>query len=960
MNISISESGSVSMSMNIDFRLYAKFRNEQICTDTLSKITVIYDEDEECSLLDIAKAFRTSELMTLLSKHDPMVYAFDTVTAPEGESFCFVHNVYGSEQEALLALAVFGRAIIELAEDDVALIIDMTDYDNEYFGDHIMYYLGGELDEVKQYTVRGVAGSSHHGIEISDFNKMLKDAGLSPAQKRYLKEIAPEPHPTDLMDSMKWWTKKKQSEKKKTTSQTKKNPTKSNNNNSNRNSDTPEMLEAKKEAALKRGFLALEDGEWDKADGFFEILLGYDAESSKAYLGRFLADNKTDSLQSYENECLKQIDYTVKKMLSSEKEQSGKYYKTITACDADESFIEDVITQYSVKEGNEELKPSKIKQEFDYDRTYVTIIDAIETYKKRTLTELKDDKNLIKAKRYGDEELLQSIQQLEDNIIKKFDRYISKESKKNKERDKQIPVLYREHLNSVALNIKQRKERWDEEQAKKYAVLKNKAESIINGTEPYDEDKTNITAVELDRMHGYAESKQLAETLFNEIKFKRSLEYFSNSSSLEQYTVALDMFSKIETYKDSPEYIKKCNKAISELKAEREEKEKAEQKRLRRKKRRKTVLVCAILILVVMAVSAYFVYTKVIYPAERYDHGIEELEAGNYDEAVEIFEKLGDYKDSSKMVDESKYQKALSMFDSRKYDEAIEIFTQLADYKDSKNKVDESKYEIAMNLYEAGKTYDSYVLFGQIESFKDAASIRQKIIDGAISDIDKCVSEDRYDDAKNIIAEYSLDDIYTEDYIDFLEGKKLFESAIIVDEKIEINKEMLERAIKLFTRNNYVDADKYYSACDVILDLKDKHIKISELSDYSSIPQCKEIYNRITEVIDGFKGTLYSDQTDDSRFYVEIKGFSNDGSVKRYYYTYDYINKYYGKSEHDYYMFFMIKDGYIKLDKIDTDDWKDDGYTYYEQYDCFLEDMYADYYGDYNDSLEFAAIKRVN
>ena len=138
MNISISESGSVSMSMNIDFRLYAKFRNEQKCTDTLSKITVIYDEDEECSLLDIAKAFRTSDLMTLLSKHDPMVYAFDTVTAPEGESFCFVHNVYGSEQEALLALAVFGRAIIELAEDDVALIIDMTDYDNEYFGDHIM------------------------------------------------------------------------------------------------------------------------------------------------------------------------------------------------------------------------------------------------------------------------------------------------------------------------------------------------------------------------------------------------------------------------------------------------------------------------------------------------------------------------------------------------------------------------------------------------------------------------------------------------------------------------------------------------------------------------------------------------------------------------------------------------------------------------------------------------------
>ncbi len=542
MNISISETGSVSMSMNIDFRLYAKFRNEQICEDTLSKITVVYDEDEECSLLDIAKAFRTSNMMTLLSEHDPMVYAFDTVTAPEGESFCFVHNVYGSEQEALLALAVLGRAIIELAEDDVALIIDMTDYDNEYFGNHIMYYLGGELDEVKQYTVRGLAGSSHHEIEISDFNKMLKDADLSYSQKKYLRDIAPEPHPTELMNSMKWWTKKKPSEKKKTTGQTKKTTgqktTRQKADNSNSDSDTPEALEAKKEAALKRGFMALEDAEWEEAEGFFETVLSYDAESSKAYLGRFLADNIADSINTYEQKCLKQIDKTINEMGTDDQEQSGRRYETITACNIDEAFIEDVITKYSIPYGSAELKPTRIKQEFDYDRTYTTIINAIEEYKKRTIKELKDDKNLIKAKRYGDEELSQSIQQLEDSIIKKFDHYISEESKKNKERDEQIPVLYREHLNSVA----------------------SKIEGIHRNVQLKKKKKRLTIVISIVVIISVIISIAITKSVMKKNKYDAALKAYNTGD----YAEAKRLFSTIKDYKDSEYYYFKASVASAE------------------------------------------------------------------------------------------------------------------------------------------------------------------------------------------------------------------------------------------------------------------------------------------------------------------------------------------------------------------------------------------------------------
>ena len=45
-------------------------------------------------------------------------------------------------------------------------------------------------------------------------------------------------------------------------------------------------------ALVKRGFLALEDGEWEKADEFFEQTLNQNAEDAQAYLGKLMAELK--------------------------------------------------------------------------------------------------------------------------------------------------------------------------------------------------------------------------------------------------------------------------------------------------------------------------------------------------------------------------------------------------------------------------------------------------------------------------------------------------------------------------------------------------------------------------------------------------------------------------------------------------------------------------------------------
>lgn len=56
------------------------------------------------------------------------------------------------------------------------------------------------------------------------------------------------------------------------------------------------------ETLLKRGFMALEDGEWIKADNFFEQVLNQDAELAEAYLGKLMVELQVktkDTLKDY-------------------------------------------------------------------------------------------------------------------------------------------------------------------------------------------------------------------------------------------------------------------------------------------------------------------------------------------------------------------------------------------------------------------------------------------------------------------------------------------------------------------------------------------------------------------------------------------------------------------------------------------------------------------------------------
>ena len=58
-------------------------------------------------------------------------------------------------------------------------------------------------------------------------------------------------------------------------------------------------LNAQTSALLKRGFMAIEDGEWEKADEFFEQVLNNDAECGQAYWGKVLGALKVKNAESF-------------------------------------------------------------------------------------------------------------------------------------------------------------------------------------------------------------------------------------------------------------------------------------------------------------------------------------------------------------------------------------------------------------------------------------------------------------------------------------------------------------------------------------------------------------------------------------------------------------------------------------------------------------------------------------
>ena len=137
------------------------------------------------------------------------------------------------------------------------------------------------------------------------------------------------------------------------------------------------------QALLKRGNMALEDGDWTKADEFFEQVLNQDAECGAAYLGKFLAKVKSPSAQKYAASYIEQV------------KSAAPTRKNAEACAEDKAFIEACIQKYQVADY---YPAQEIRKALQFDRRYCADRAAyFRNSQKRAEQLLDTDRNFARA-----------------------------------------------------------------------------------------------------------------------------------------------------------------------------------------------------------------------------------------------------------------------------------------------------------------------------------------------------------------------------------------------------------------------------------------------------------------------------------------------------------------------------------------------------------------------------------
>ena len=156
------------------------------------------------------------------------------------------------------------------------------------------------------------------------------------------------------------------------------------------------------------------------------------------------------------------------------------------------------------------------------------------------------------------------------------------------------------------------------------------------------------------------------------------------------------------------------------------------------KKRRRTIFVACVC--AVLGIAAFFVISKVVIPASKYNTAISLMNEGNYEEAIATFDSLGDYKDSTELLDncrtEKAYEDAVNLMNDGKYDEAITSFDALGDFKDSADNIaacetgiKDRAYDNAIAQLSTGDVVEAYEALIAMDGYKDSASVAESVFD---------------------------------------------------------------------------------------------------------------------------------------------------------------------------------------------------------------------------------------
>ncbi len=194
---------------------------------------------------------------------------------------------------------------------------------------------------------------------------------------------------------------------------------------------------ANTDALLKRGNMALEDGDWKRADEFFEQVLNQNAECAEAYLGKFLVENKCRSTDEY-------ADKRIEALRSCGAER-------LTACAAQDECIRKAKQENAVPGYLGEVE---IEQLFDFDRSY----DSCKKARSEQLQSEKDffaqNREIKRIEKYASPEVSEQLNGMKNKVFSFLRDAIAKAENEDKTNAARVVSEYNAHLEKAEAKTK--------------------------------------------------------------------------------------------------------------------------------------------------------------------------------------------------------------------------------------------------------------------------------------------------------------------------------------------------------------------------------------------------------------------------------------------------------------------------------------------------------------------------
>ena len=388
---------------------------------------------------------------------------------------------------------------------------------------------------------------------------------------------------------------------------------------------------ASRTALLKRGNMALEDGDWKSADEFFDRVLDVDAECAEAFLGKLLAQEKCSNSRE---------------LIDAWSENFGEPdVERLEACPKAEERILAAGEKYACPGY---LEKEVIVPQFDsFDRTYPSGKRFRQTELKRTVQNLEADRLFVRARKFAGPELAAQIDQVNTQVKAAFQKRLDEAVRDDQTAVERIRKNYARFLDGKEQKI-----------AQKYEAAVQRREN----------------------------------------DYQKACSEMESANTADAFKELHARFVSLDNYKDSAARAADCEQrnneilaAEAERKAEEDRKAEAARKAAAeaRAKRNKKIAIIAAPIAVVVIVCGIILSNMIkanqeeAARQEAYNAAVALVESGDYEDAVDAFEALGDYSDSAEQILNTKYAQALALRDEGSYDQAISILTDLGDFQDS-------------------------------------------------------------------------------------------------------------------------------------------------------------------------------------------------------------------------------------------------------------------------------------